>query len=128
MLPPIVTVIACILNRITAVNHDFIDRIYHYSHMTCTGCIISALEENKVARIYITGTDSCCFILPSICCKPSVVPTITTMIDDIAYKTGAINHYATGAYLEYFKCYIGSAYWIRTSNQRINSPLLYLLS
>lgn len=71
-------------------NHDLINRIYHYSHMTCTGCIISPLEENKVSGLYIPGTDSCRCILPSVCCKPSIVPTITAMIDDIAYKTGAV--------------------------------------
>ena len=33
-----------------------------------------------------------------------------------------------GVHPEHLEHYIGSAYWTRTSNQRINNPLLYLLS
>jgi glycerate dehydrogenase len=46
-----------------------------------------ALEENQISRLYISFMDSCSSILPSICCKPSIIPAVSTVIDNPADKS-----------------------------------------
>ena len=94
--PPVCRVIGCILNRVSTMNHNLIYRIYHDSHMGCTGCVVGSLKEYQVTRFHIGSCHPGCRIFPSVGRKSSIIPSVSTVIYDVAYKSGTVKACAWG--------------------------------
>ena len=100
---PIAAIDACILNWITTVNHHSITHIDSY--MAGTTCIVGALEEYQIPWLGIILGYSGALIQKSVCCLPSHIPAITTMVNDIAYKAGTVKACAWATASPYIRIY-----------------------
>ena len=86
MIPPVIGIDGRILNRVAAVNHHAITNIDSY--VTGTGCLIGSLEKDQVTWLRLIPRNSGAAVIEkSISSLSSIAPSITTMIDDVAYKT-----------------------------------------
>ncbi len=101
--PPVCRVIGCILNRVSTMNHNLIYRIYHDSHMGCTGCVVGSLKEYQVTRLHIGSSLSCCRIFPSVGRKSSIIPSVSAVVYDVAYKSGTVKACAWGRSSPYIR-------------------------
>ena len=71
-------------------DHDLIHRIHHDTHMTCTAGLIGSLEKDKIAGLYISRINSRGCVLPSVCRKSSIVPSVPAVIDHITNEAGTV--------------------------------------
>ena len=79
MLLPIACVDACILDRISTVDHHPI--AYIDAHMGSTGGIVSALEEYQITGSGICGRYCCTDMAKAVCTKSADIPSYATVIE-----------------------------------------------
>ena len=88
MFLPVGTCNTCILHRLTTMDHHVISNVD--SNMTRPTCVIGALEEDQVSRFCFRWRYLRTVRTKFICCTSSNIPSISTIIDNPAYKSGTI--------------------------------------
>ena len=53
-------------------------------------CVVGSLEENQVTGLCFTWTDDCTVTHQPVGCHATHIPAVSTVIDDIADKSGAV--------------------------------------
>ena len=67
------------------------------SDMRCTTRVVSSLKENQISRFCFATRDNVANSHKTVCCQSANTPTITTVIDDIAYKSRTVETGGRGA-------------------------------
>ena len=88
MLPPVVRLNGSIGNWVAAVNHHPVADIN--AHMGCATGVVGFLEEDQVSGLCLTLRDNVAFSHQTVGRLPAYIPAIAAVVDDPAYKTGAV--------------------------------------
>ena len=85
---PVARLNGSVRNRVSAMDHHSV--AYIDTDVRCTGGIISALEENQVARFRRASWDNVAYTHQTVGCQSADTPTVSAVVDYIGNETRTV--------------------------------------